>query len=507
MNKTMKLLCMMFLAIAGTLMTSCSTDDNPVGHPTIHGENDKVIDLKDLLECYTSKDWTYYLQDGCILTSSIKSDGEVDSPLRFYYGTFIIPDGATVTLRNFNTKTRRIICEVYILCKGSATIIIEGCNDIYAYKHPSIEVGGEGTTLTIRGNGSLTVNGDYGFAAIGSVGGNSCGDINIESGHIEAKKGVGAYCCIGRSNESDKGGKVSVGLNVFSDGIRDDFFNFTLDKGDNNTLFLSLLESDVVLTEDVKLKGRLGGDYKISIADGVSVSLSDVTISANDWAGITCEGSATIILNGYNSVSSSKKSGIQFSRSDKTLTIMGDGSLDVSAGDHEAGIGANGNCGNINIECSGVINASCAGSGVGIGSVSGSCGDITVGLFEIGTIYAQGSETPSTIPGVSIPTEGVGIGSHRGNCGNITIFGTVHATGGNNGVGIGSFGGSCGYIDIEGSGSASGGELSDYMYCIGANNISMARCGSITINGTLYWDGSNFQNNGEKYLRTSPLSW
>jgi hypothetical protein len=499
---------MMFLAIAGTLMTSCSTDDNPVGHPTIHGENDKVIDLKDLLKTYTGRDpiryVSYTLQDGYTLTNS---DYEIDrSKLYSYYCTIIIPDDATVTFKDFFVPS--VLGYVHILCEGSATIIIVGGNNFSTHNYPAIEVGGEGTTLTIRGRGSLSVEGDHGFAAIGSAEGNSCGDINIESGYIDARKGYGAYCSIGRSSEDDKGGKVTVCRNVFRDGIIDDIFNASFDEGDN-ILFLSLLDSDVVLTEDVELRDNLRGDYKISIADGVSVSLDNVSIKAKDWAGITCEGNAIIILRGYNYISSSQKSGILVSGSDKTLTILGSGCLDVTGGENEAGIGANGNCGNINIECSGVINASCAGSGVGIGSVNGTCGYITIGNTEsyepMGTINAKSTET-ITIPGVDISTSnGVGIGSFNGSCGDITIISTVHATGGDIGVGIGSYGGSCGYIDIEGSGSASGGKTSGC--CIGIFNMAMTYCGRITINGTLYWDGSNFRNDGEKYLRTSPLSW
>lgn len=51
------------------------------------------------------------------------------------------------------------------------------------------------------------------------------------------------------------------------------------------------------------LTGELVGDYKISIADGATIVLDNVTISGANkssckWAGITCEGNATIILRG-----------------------------------------------------------------------------------------------------------------------------------------------------------------------------------------------------------------
>ena len=47
--------------------------------------------------------------------------------------------------------------------------------------------------------------------------------------------------------------------------------------------------------------GILGGNYKISIADGATVVLRDAVINGTNsseynWAGITCLGDATIVL-------------------------------------------------------------------------------------------------------------------------------------------------------------------------------------------------------------------
>ena len=61
------------------------------------------------------------------------------------------------------------------------------------------------------------------------------------------------------------------------------------------TIVLSKLESDYVAQDGDILTGTLDGNtqpYKISIADGATVSLSDATIQRDSkkhsWAGITC---------------------------------------------------------------------------------------------------------------------------------------------------------------------------------------------------------------------------
>ena len=88
-----------------------------------------------------------------------------------------------------------------IKCLGNATIILVGTNTVKAGKvgYAGIQCGGSGTTLTIRGTGSLTATGMGGvnvnFAGAGIGNGSdahSCGDIRIEGGAITAIGGVGA---------------------------------------------------------------------------------------------------------------------------------------------------------------------------------------------------------------------------------------------------------------------------------------------------------------------------
>lgn len=183
----------------------------------------------------------------------------------------------------------------------------------------------------------------------------------------------------------------------------------------------------------------------ITPADGASVTLKDVTISGWNmeyykWAGITCLGDVTISLSGTNSVKGfdADYPGI-YIVPDKTLTINGDRTLNVSTNGHSAAIGGGQemNVGNIVIEGGTIIaEGGVHSAGIGVGC-SGSCGDITI---KGGNVTA------------SAGMYGAGIGScYKSSCGNITITGgIVKATGGEyGGAGIGSGAiGSCGDITI-----------------------------------------------------------
>ena len=189
-------------------------------------------------------------------------------------------------------------------------------------------------------------------------------------------------------------------------------------------------------------------DIEIKIADGATVTLRDMILdgskhTSSSRAGITCEGDATIILKGTNSVTgfNSGYPGISVPAG-KTLTIQGDGSLTVRSNGAAAGIGGGGGaCGNIvinsgTITAYGYTNYAQSYYSAGIGGASGDCGDITI---NGGTITAYGG------------FGGAGIGSgNQFACGNITINrGTVTATGGDDAAGIGGgMWGSCGNITI-----------------------------------------------------------
>lgn len=254
---------------------------------------------------------------------------------------------------------------------------------------------------------------------------------------------------------------------------------------------LSTLAADYTAKDGETLKGTLSGNYKISIADGATVTLDGLTINGvNDenckWAGLTALGNATIILKdgSTNTVKGFHKNypGIYVPEG-STLTIKGEtsgtGSLTASpfdggtASSYGAGIGGgNGiSCGNIIIQ-GGTVNAT-GGYATGIGS---SCGNIDI----------QGG----TVTATSVYCAAIGAAMH-GTCDNITISGgTIVALGGSQAAGIGAstaFGQSessiCGDIEITGGDvTATGGK---YGAGIGTgvsnDGTIVSKCGNITI--------------------------
>ena len=248
-------------------------------------------------------------------------------------------------------------------------------------------------------------------------------------------------------------------------------------------IFLQDATSNFTVINGDILTGTLDTEnhpVKISIADGATVTLQNATIngvnnSSYDWAGITCLGNATIVLASgtTNIVKGFYYSPGIYIPQDKTLTIKGSGTLNVSS--KNVGIGSNSpnNGGNIVIQ-GGTINAT-GGSyapGIGVSGLNQTCGNITI---SGGTVNATGG---SNAPGIG--------SCDRSTCGNITISGgTVNATGSSNAPGIGSeYTGTCGNISITTgvtSVTAKKGEASNYS--IGAGNGSS--CGTITIGGVV----------------------
>ncbi len=225
---------------------------------------------------------------------------------------------------------------------------------------------------------------------------------------------------------------------------------------------------------------------KISIAAGATVTLNNLTINGVDdisypWAGITCEGDATIILadGSTNTVQGfdGHYPGIIVAEG-KTLTIkggtLGTGKLIASSHypspySYSAGIGGGDevNCGNITISGGTIIaNGGAQGAGIG-GGGKGACGNITI----------SGGNITSKCMGMCA---GIGGGNYASaSCGNITISGgEISAEGGSDGAGIGGGDyGSCGNITI------SGGNITSYSNLSGAGigGGYKGKCGNIII--------------------------
>lgn len=326
---------------------------------------------------------------------------------------------------------------------------------------------------------------------------------------------------------------------------------------------LSTITSDYTASDGEILRGTLGSNVKISIAEGATVTLKGVTINGVDdwycqWAGINCLGDATIIL--ADGTTNNVKGfyvyypGIHVPAG-STLTIQGTGTLKASGGYMGSGIGGGRQiaCGNIVIEggditaTGGITNG---GAGIGSGNET-SCGTITIsggtvnatgGYYSVGIGSGkQSSCSDITISGGTVIAKGgddsAGIGSsnYSSSCGKITISGgTVNATAGYNGAGIGSgSSSSCGEINISGGtitatgvqygpGIGSGMNSScgnitilntvtkvtakkdaDCQYTIGKGS-GTSTCGTVTIGGTIYWQNNAELNGGNAELGKNP---
>ena len=258
----------------------------------------------------------------------------------------------------------------------------------------------------------------------------------------------------------------------------------------------------------------------VTIPDGKTVVLSGVNISGGS---ITCDGSVTMILMGANTVTATdNNAAIKIGGPGTTLTITGSGSLTAQGGVEAAGIGTDRiendelSFGNIVIN-GGTVTATGGNEGAGIGTgladgefnnTSITCGDITINggtVTAIGGLFGAGIGTGPTM------SDG---GSASITCGDITINGgTVTATGGDYGPGIGTgvffkYGyetasNRCGNITI-GAGvtsvTATKGSYSPNSIGKGYASGGTQNFGTITIGGTIYWDGSAYQNGGNPYL-------
>ena len=254
---------------------------------------------------------------------------------------------------------------------------------------------------------------------------------------------------------------------------------------------LASLTADYEAKDGETLSGILGGNYKITIADGAVVTLKNAVIygennEAYKWAGITATGDATIVLEASNIVRGFHENypGI-FVPEGKTLRIKGNGKLEAGSSGRGAGIGGANyeqiNCGNIEI-LEGTIRAVSGMNSAAIGAG---------GLSECGSITISGGFV-TAVPYNSDSAAGIGTGRKRSRCGDITISGgNVVAEAGDLSAGIGSsYESICGNITISGGTvTAHGGTNAP---CIGSGagcdekletSFDPSVCGNITISG------------------------
>ena len=353
----------------------------------------------------------------------VAQDGDILTGRRTLEAKISIADGATVTLQNFThyeAYTTNIKPEPGITCEGNATIILKSENVIEGTKeYPGIYVP-ENKTLTIQGTGSLaassqiapaiggdttSVSGDIIIkggsisakgglysAAIGSYKSNPCGNITISGSRIIATKGREATYTIG----AETSGKITIG-GIETGVIKTRQYVYPL-RAVHGTFNLSNTTdyAGYQLTDGVTLTGKLETNAYISIADGATVTIKDVSINNEKnslfrWPGITCEGDATILIDGKDTIHGGDYHAGIFIPENKTLTFKGNGNLSVYSGSNAAGIGGEDYIpgGNVTI-LEGTIKAQ-AGITGGVGIGSGSHAEFGKITIKGGIILAKGN--------------------------------------------------------------------------------------------------------------------
>ncbi len=213
-----------------------------------------------------------------------------------------IADGANVTLNNATINGG-------VICAGSAEITLVGTNSVNnsnSFGSAGIQIGGSGTTLTIKGDGSLSATGNGSYAAGIGLGRTwdanaTAGSVVIESGTITASGNngigigtVGNYMTAHMDGIIIKGGTVNArlgngyiyyGSSVTIDAIK---IYDTIDKVDASTITKSVTymhvenetETDVTATASTYFTIIEDGDrrvitpiddtdYTITIADDI----------------------------------------------------------------------------------------------------------------------------------------------------------------------------------------------------------------------------------------------
>ena len=400
-----------------------------------------------------------------------------------------IPDNAMVCLQDVTINgTNSSSCRwAGITCLGNAAIILSGTNVVKGFheNYPGIQAAhntgsGDEYTLTLLGGGKLTASSNGKASGIGGGYEIACGNINILDGVIEATGGRyspgiggGYHTSCGNITISPTAtqvtaimgydGKTSIGFgkdgscgtvtvggkNYSSKGLTTTPYGYPY-------LDLSYVtDRDYTINEDVGITGTSSDQITIFVHNDVTVTLKDVSINkttGNQKAVFECYGkNVTMILKGANKVTQTleRRSAINVLPT-YTLTIEGDGSLDVSGGTFAAAIGSYRESGSGTFKIKGgTIVAKGGNCAAGIGSGQfGSCNNIEI---TGGNITAESGDL-----GSGYTSTGAGIGSGSGGgCGNITISSgvtKVTAISKRGGYSIGAdVNGSCGTVTIGGT--------------------------------------------------------
>ena len=175
-------------------------------------ENGKYYEITAKLTELTTIDLSTVTESEITVRNGNTITGTNDNELKIF-----IAAGANVTLSDVNITNGSIVCN------GNAGINLVGTNSITAPSdYAAVQIGGESTTLTISGTGSLSATGGEGAAGIGTGLARdeekTGGDITINGGTITATGGyygAGIGCGQAHSNTesnnaANKCGNISI---------------------------------------------------------------------------------------------------------------------------------------------------------------------------------------------------------------------------------------------------------------------------------------------------------
>jgi hypothetical protein len=165
-----------------------------------------------------------------------------------------------------------------ITCLGNAIITFKNENAVTGGSNsPAIQVAkhvgeGEGFTLTIQGDGSLTATGGSGAAGIGSGENGSCGNITINGGQVTAKGNYGI-----RADAGD----IILGWKNPGDFI----YASSYKAGSSKNVKIADGQSFTYVNTNDLLSGTLSADLVTAIAGKTLTPVSDkITVPAYRWA-------------------------------------------------------------------------------------------------------------------------------------------------------------------------------------------------------------------------------
>lgn len=432
------------------------------------------------------------------------NNGAVDVPAGKYYnvvGTgevtgnkITIGDGATVALSNVNIQKENDYC---VKCEGSATIILKynTVNELTSsgaagYGYPALWVGGSGTKLTIQSEidwyqftGKLIAQGADRCAAIGGGVFGTCGDIEIQGGIITATGGI---CAPGIGSGFDG----YCGNITITSGVTRVTAKTTINTSDNSIDCIgrgyggtcgTVTIGDMVFFDGTNYQNH-GDSYigrsELSVA---CINTATVEVGNGEFCLIFGNGNATDHAFGLKGSSTAVLSNVHIERPDgycvtcyqnnPSYITLKDGTTNklISTENNALRVGDAGT--------TLIINGESAGTG---------------------KLIAQGGSGHAAIGGGSDNTNKT--------CGNIEIqSGIIEAKGGSNAPAIGADNGAtCGNITISNNylTAKKGSGATD---CIGRGNSGS--CGTVTIGGVVYYNGSDYQNNGNTYLVSDELAY